>query len=200
MSHTKSPHLDMPSNIPPATHRAKSFTELSDIAYGKLWEGGVGWSIVCGPLSTGGLGSQEANFEAFAAVIATQQNLKVKIFDQMPYEGDIRVLADTWHAENDMPGQAIKYCMPLLEEFYRPLFRSGFITRGLFIPGWRSSTGAQFERSEMDFLGIEIIDLEEELVIESIRQYRYLKSHREEAAISGRRGLFGPYKDHPSKR
>ncbi len=119
--------------------------------------GVAGLGMVCGPISTGGLRSITANLERFALAISTLQSSGWHIFSQMPYE------TAPHHVRDSTVGPGV-YDMKLLEEFYLPLFESGFVKRKFFIPGWQSSTGAQWERAHAVRLSIDTIDLGENLL------------------------------------
>ena len=110
--------------------------------------------MVCGPISTGGAGSLEANIERFNEAIFTLENLGQKIFNQIPFEKAIGRL--------HVPGED-GYDWNILYHFYEPIFESGSIRRKFFIPGWESSVGATWERKQAAQLNIEVIDLAEDL-------------------------------------
>lgn len=46
--------------------------------------------------------------------------------------------------------------MPILDEFYKPIFEKGYIQEVYFIPGWEYSFGARWELEECKRLGIKI--------------------------------------------
>ena len=103
---------------------------------------------ICGPMSTGGTGSLEANMAVFqyAVIKADQEGLMV--FDQVPFQNAIvRIM--------NQRGDT-KYCEDILEIFYRRIFESGYIYKGLFLPGWESSKGARWERNLLQELHIHI--------------------------------------------
>ncbi len=102
---------------------AASYQEVSQIALRVL----VWWcaefpgkkvGMVCGPISTGGLGSIPANLERFHLAITTLTEAGYPIFTQMPYEEALHRIRD----QSVGPGV---YDNQLLEEFYLPLFESG---------------------------------------------------------------------------
>ncbi|PIR69487.1 MAG: hypothetical protein COU47_02840 [Candidatus Niyogibacteria bacterium CG10_big_fil_rev_8_21_14_0_10_46_36] len=101
--------------------------------------------MVCGPISTGGSGSVEKNLERFHAVIDALRDERVRIFSQMFFENKLFKMK-TW--------PSYKGGIQLLEEFYRPIFESGFIYRMYFMPNWQTSMGATWERGEAQRLGI----------------------------------------------
>jgi hypothetical protein len=135
---------------------ATSFEALAEIALKNLGDQGPS-GIVCGPISTGGTNNQIHNFEVFNATIRGLKRRGESIFSQVAYEFGLRRLAYEWEAQGNTG-----YCMPILTVFYAHLFESGLITRGWFIPGWRSSLGACFEREKFALLEVIITDLTRE--------------------------------------
>jgi hypothetical protein len=107
---------------------------------------------VCGPISTGGEGSIEANLRVFEATIARLMNeLKVPLFNQLPFERHLLRIAM-------LQGDAYRW-QALMEEFYFPLFESGRIAPFYFIHGWEGSQSARMEDAKAVSLGIERIRL-----------------------------------------
>lgn len=122
---------------------AESFEALADIAVANL-KGQSNLVMVCGPITTGGTGNQTYNFQVFNATLRGLEHRGKKLFNQVPYEFGLRRLMFKWDAAgND------GYCMPILEVFYARVFESGAISEGWFIPGWRSSFGARWEREKL---------------------------------------------------
>jgi hypothetical protein len=107
---------------------------------------------VCGPITTGGLGSTEANLKVFNETVIKLQNKGLTVFDQMPYESTMQRLQDELVAKGD-------YLHNILTDFYYPLFNSGFISAFYFIPGWESSFGAKKEHEKAQELKIPIVYL-----------------------------------------
>lgn len=108
-------------------------------------------AMVCGPISTGGLGSPEKNLEVLDGAV---QNLKargIKVFEQHPLEKHIRRLCDAKMFEAYKKGD-----MQLLEEIYLPLFKSGYIHELHFVPLWRTSIGTTWEYEQAEKLEIKI--------------------------------------------
>lgn len=136
------------------TISSDSFAHLSEIAFQHLKESGHD-EIVCGPITTGGLGRTEANIWRFAAVIMEFRRMHRRTWSQLAYEPELWRHQDLWLAEHpDEP-----YCRPILEEFYGPIFRAGVFHSAYFIPGWRSSKGACWEHETLSRLGVRIIDV-----------------------------------------
>ncbi len=137
--------------------QARTFTELAAIAVHELHQFPGSMHIVCGPITTGGLGSFEANFLRFNEVINDLLAKGYPVFSQIPYEDAIIRLRDEWVAAD--PRRAGTYCMPILLEFYASLFDSNKIGHAWFIRGWESSHGARWERERLSTIGVKIIDL-----------------------------------------
>jgi hypothetical protein len=106
---------------------------------------------VCGPIATGGLGSIEANLNAFNETIIDLQNKGVNVFDQMPFEDPMQKLKTKMSTEECVNS--------ILNDFYLPIFNIGHISSFYFMPGWESSNGANWEHERAKELGIEIIYL-----------------------------------------
>ena len=132
---------------------AGSFAELAEIGIEHVRRMGNNVEVVCGPISTGGLGSSEKNFEVFVGAIRAFKTMGHNLFDQSPFEFGLGKLRQKWEAEHpDDTG----YCMPILTEFYGPVFETGLIRTAWFIPGWQSSFGASWEHDKMIRQEIEI--------------------------------------------
>lgn len=101
---------------------------------------------ICGPMSTGGLGSLELNMFRFNRAIDVAQNNGIIVFNQVPFQEAMIRIAE----QRKIKG----YFMDILEVFYRQVFESGLIKKGLFLPDWQSSVGASWERELMLELGI----------------------------------------------
>jgi hypothetical protein len=142
----------------PRNNNVKSFSELSKIAIQDLRKSGA-TAIVCGPITTGGRGNPGENVRAMNAVIIYLKTIGHLVFDQMPYESNLWWLQDRWQQQGNEG-----YCMPILEEFYLPIYRSGLILLSFFLPDWQTSFGASWERNKFEKLGIPIRDLDEETV------------------------------------
>jgi hypothetical protein len=106
--------------------------------------------IVCGPISSGGLGSREKNLEVFEEYIQDLLRRNVLVFNQMPFEEKLLELL-----EGDLEKNGFK----LLTGFYLPLFESGLIDYFYFIPGWKTSNGANWEKDQAERLGKTIVQL-----------------------------------------
>ncbi len=103
-------------------------------------------AIVCGPISTGGVGTIRGNLKVFRDWISKLLRCGVPVFSQMSFEAAM-------HRIKAMPGNSEE---TLLERFYLPLFRSGYIRDFYFIPGWRTSFGATWEHAQAEELRLTI--------------------------------------------
>lgn len=131
-----------------ALQAATSFSDLAAIALVVLARMPKPIRQVCGPISTGGLGSIEANVARFDATITMLIEDGYNVFDQIPFEEHIiRIPGRDWDRELNIR---------LLEEFYLPIFQSGHISILCFIPGWESSDGASWEHERGPEFGMEI--------------------------------------------
>ncbi len=110
--------------------------------------------IVSGPISTGGFGTRDKNLAAFTAAIKHLQLQGRSVFDQTPFEVPLFRMAMEWVSLN-----RTGYCMPILNDFYGPVFRSGRIHTVAFMRGWESSFGAQWERRVAGDIPLAIEDL-----------------------------------------
>jgi len=135
-----------------AVEKAESFGELVPIAISVLEFFEEPVTIVSGPISTGGFDSnRDLNIRAFVNAIRHLQAQRRSVFDQTPFESALGRFAKQW-AKTGGHG----YCMPILNDFYGPLFRSGLITTVAFMNGWESSFGSQWERREARELGLKV--------------------------------------------
>ncbi|MFZ6036571.1 MAG: hypothetical protein ACOYUK_05550 [Patescibacteria group bacterium] len=135
----------------PADHSvvsaAQSFSELLPTALTIIRRMPQPVAMVSGPMSTGGAGSLEKNVSRFAAAIHNLNEAGITTFDQLPFQKSmIRLLQQHHHATS--------YYMPLLEDFYLPVFQSGLIARVYFLPDWHTSFGARWEHDQCEKLGI----------------------------------------------
>lgn len=138
-----------------AVEKVRTFGELVPVAMTILGFFEEEVTIVSGPISTGGLGTREKNIAVFHTVIRDLQSKRRSVFDQTPFETAIFRLAEDWRRHNP----EADYCMPILDEFYGPVFSSGLIHRVAFIHDWQSSRGARWERQKALELGLAIDDL-----------------------------------------
>jgi len=138
--------------------KSETYTDLSTVAMDMLENIPKPIIIVCGPISTGGKGNVRANLEVFDKTIQKLIGMGINIFDQMPFEKHLGRLNEKSEGSKEEKNQV------LLDEFYKPLYKSGHIRKFYFIHGWESSHGARWERSMAKDLGIEIEDLPEDFL------------------------------------
>lgn len=129
-----------------------TFADLAEVALAALGrlasKSRSGVAQICGPMSTGGLGSLDANMARFRRAVDVAHGRGVTVFDQLPFQ-DAMIRIIDWKPEKP-------YCHAILEEFYRPIFASGHLERLLFIAGWEHSTGAKWERDFGSTLGLRV--------------------------------------------
>jgi hypothetical protein len=104
---------------------------------------------VCGPISTGGKGSIDANLEVFNNKIKELQTEGFNVFDQMPFEEPMHKMMLRFSKE--------EYMESILIDFYLPIFEGGYINELHFLPDWQSSHGANWEHKQAEKLAIKII-------------------------------------------
>lgn len=108
---------------------------------------------VCGPISTGGLGSPEKNTELLRSTIRRYEWLGLNVFDQTVFEPRIK------HFYN--PGDD-GYDWRILDEFYMPIFECRLVDELHFLPGFHTSIGASWEHEQAMRLGLKVVYLEAE--------------------------------------
>lgn len=123
----------LPRNYLFALGKTETIEDLLHIAFLILNDIPQPISIVCGPIMTGGKGSPKENLIFFNWWIRELRRRGLNVFSQMPFEPHMQRIYR-------------KTGVDILEEFYRPLFTSGKIHSFHFIPGWRTSKGAKWER------------------------------------------------------
>ncbi|GEM_PF-1302044 len=134
---------------------ASTYAELAKVALGQMNMLVVAWGqkldMVCGPISTGGLGTKELNLSRFNEAIDTLRSHEYPVFSQMPYEEAI------WRIQHQIRTSSgdYSYDYELLEKFYRPVFSSNFVKKKHFISGWAGSKGSSWEHDLAMELGIE---------------------------------------------
>ncbi len=116
---------------------------------------------LCGPMSTGGRGSLAANMAYFEAAMRHAHDRGKRVFNQIPYQGMMIRLTSF---REGMPVK--EYNHQILEGFYRPVLASGLISAAVFLPDWRTSHGATWERSVAKEIGLPIIEYPPEWVAE----------------------------------
>ncbi len=134
--------------------RAKNFQELAKVGCRILERMPQPVGQVCGPITSGGVGSVAGNILIFQKTIEDLQKLGLIIFNQLAFEKPL------WKIMKEFPrqwGKPNKKDLQLLEEFYGTLFHSGYMKTLYFIPGWEYSFGACWEYGKANELDIEIV-------------------------------------------
>lgn len=105
-------------------------------------------------MTTGGLGTLEANVEFMQAATRSLIDRGHELFDILVFHDAImRLLA----MRDDS-----SYPYDLMKIFFRGMFTSGHIHAVYFLPGWESSVGSRWERDCVTQLGLPIVDLQSE--------------------------------------
>ena len=109
---------------------------------------------VCGPLSTGGVGTLDGNLRRFERAIIVLKYRQFNVFDQMSFQPAMKRIADAAGGNG--------YYWPIIDHFYEPIFRSGLISETFFLPDWENSTGTARERQIVNECGIPVTAFLEE--------------------------------------
>jgi len=142
----------VPLFIQRVAKRAPTFLDLAQLAITELEARGEKVEMVCGPITTGGLGNPVVNILVFNYAIELLQDAGRPIFSQMPYEAGLSDLEETWQRDN--PNE--RYCRPILDEFYARFLTPHFFKRAWFLPRWETSFGAQWEHRHFSDARIDI--------------------------------------------
>jgi len=122
-------------------NRARSYSDLLVIAERVIGRMPKPVAQVCGPITTGGLGSFVKNIAVLKKTIETLALAGKSVFDQTPFQEQMQYIKDA-------NGNGSDYDHELLREFYQPLFEKKLIDELYFIPGWESSVGTRWEHEE----------------------------------------------------
>lgn len=130
---------------------SKTFYELVVVGRGILNRMNGPVAQVCGPISTGGNSSVKENLNIFTETIESLTKKGISVFNQLPFERAFDKIMRNYKTSG--------YDIPILEEFYGPIFESGKIKNVYFLPGWKKSVGARWEYNYAKRLGIKTIFL-----------------------------------------
>lgn len=122
---------------------AQTFEELADIGLSMLKQislSGKPIVQICGPISTGGFGNHKKNLAYLEKAIEVANKKGLQVFDQTPFDDAMAKLSEKY-------AKTEGYTLPILETFYKKIFKSGLITKVIFLPDWQSSKGATWERN-----------------------------------------------------
>jgi hypothetical protein len=118
---------------------------------------------ICGPMTTGGLGSIELNMPVFRQAVNIAHERGLVVFDQLPFQDAMIRITDYFNLDH--------YPDEIITEFYYPVFESRLITCAPFLPTWATSRGARMERERIEKVGgIEIVDYPVDWYEEAVRQ------------------------------
>lgn len=152
-----------------ALDEAQSFEEMAAIALKVIHKIRGHIHMVSGPISTGGVGTVPGNlfvFERIIEILSKEEGYG--IFSQIPFQKKMDNLCQLWQKMNPEHIQ----CIPILENFYKPIFTSGKVSVVHFIHGWESSFGSRWEH---DFCKkntkIEIDYLPKELSVRALKDH-----------------------------
>lgn len=136
-----------------ALKRASSLEEVAKIALtalGRLRSSGHQIVQICGPITTGGLGSVEANVARFKFAVQRASENGFVVFDLPAFQ---EAIGRVTNFQKDAP-----YNWGILDDFIGKVLGSGYISRAFFLPGWESSTGSKWEREQLKRLEIPFQD------------------------------------------
>ncbi len=110
---------------------------------------------VCGPWTTGGKGSLEENIKFLEENISQLENQGYTVFKQSSFEDKMFDIKAQRKEQNLFK----HYDWDLLHGCYVPIFSSNIFDHLVFLPGYESSIGAQWEYDMALKYGIDIICL-----------------------------------------
>lgn len=111
---------------------------------------------MCGPITTGGAGSVEANLKRFEIAFEHAMEQGIEIFDQLPFELSMQRIKAIVEPSSEYP-------VRLLSEFYGPIFENKLVDTLFFLPDWQTSRGASWEHEQATRVGLEVVYLPENL-------------------------------------
>ena len=139
--------------------KAKTFAEIREVVLEVMARWGGNFCIVCGPMTSGGVGDFKRNLVYFGRAINWLVDRGERVLTQLSFENRVQQLKTKPRYRDGRK---------LMPELYEPIFRSSLIVRAYFIPtfndprlkrlvsGWESSTGARFEHKLCQKLKIPI--------------------------------------------
>ena len=129
----------------------KTFGDIGEVALKVVQRFPIPHGQVCGPLSTGGTGSFEANVQAMAHAIGRLKSEGKPLFSQLPMEDSMLRVKAIQGARHDP--------FELLEEVYGRIFKTGKVNPLYFMQNWKESQGARWEHERGLQHSLEIIYL-----------------------------------------
>ena len=121
--------------------KAKTVKNLVEVAKARLHTAHGPLSMVAGPRSKGVKISEELNILAMQEYMEELYQSGENVFNDMVFEEHLQRLKDEGEIYN------------LLNDFYLPLFESGYIKKMFFMKDWRFSTGATLQQQALIRLG-----------------------------------------------
>jgi hypothetical protein len=128
--------------------KAKNLRDLVKIAEHVLIKMPNPRAQLCGPISTGGMGSVEVNIKNLQKSIKILELKGINIFDHLKFEPILDKLSVNWEQSGFYPD------VPILEDFYGKIFEMGLLDVIYFLPNWSTSFGARWEYDYANKLGI----------------------------------------------
>ena len=114
---------------------------------------------ISGPMTTGGLNNLRDNFNRLNGAIIKLESFGFMVFNQIPFEDPLRKISQKFSTNKK------NYCFSILNIFYKKLFKSGYIKTIFFLPDWRSSKGATWERKLALNLGLDVQEYPKDLLL-----------------------------------
>lgn len=136
-------------------NQAENYSQLVPIALSILERMPNPIAQVCGPISTGGVGSIKCNLSILEKTISKVNSGKYTVFDQTGFEKPIQKMRQKQMESLSKEETNII----LLEEFYGKVLESKKIETLFFIYGWESSKGSIWENKKAKKLGLERVYL-----------------------------------------
>jgi hypothetical protein len=99
------------------------------------------WSLICGPITTGGFGDRILNLDLFHQHIVAETNKGFQVFNQMPFERKLMQISDAF------PQAFTKKKNPILDVVYLPLIKAKKFEPIKMMPTWETSDGATQEHN-----------------------------------------------------
>ncbi len=117
-------------------------------------------SWVSGPITSGGR-TPEENRRRLKSVILNLKRNGEAVFNYLPFEKQAEKILRRQFGKGRLPGVAQH---KLLNEFYAPVFGSGYIKKLRLLPRWDSSCNAMWKHAFAKARGIPIVYVPKELV------------------------------------
>jgi hypothetical protein len=133
-----------------AIANANSFSELLAVALIILERMPAKVIGLCDPLSTS---RKNDNQEKFRKTIEALCKYDLPIFNEIPFEKKIVELKDKWFAENKNQ----THCLPQMEEFYKPILKTGRVKTMLCFPDWDTKFTSYWLNEEAIRAKVELI-------------------------------------------